>query len=140
MRNLISVWEDMDTGGGGGYEEGLLSVPQGSGSSRRVSQEFVDLRGKFEKLGEGETSDPVCELTKNLKQENIQTTFLTLCMGKGKQRARAGIILERQKLFSIFTAKTVRGGMPLAKPFANKKRGGQDNTVSAGNLTKNMKV
>ena len=53
MRSLISVWEDMDTGRGGGYEEGLLSVPEGSGSSRRVSQEFVDLRGKFEKGGEG---------------------------------------------------------------------------------------
>ena len=61
-------------------------------------------------------------------------------MGKGKQRARAGIVLERQKLFSIFTAKTVRGGMPLAKPSANRKRRGPENTVSEDNPTKKMKV
>ena len=91
-------------------------------------------------MGEGETSGPVCELTNNLKQENIQTSFSTLCMGKGKQRARAGIILERKNLFSIFTAKTVRGGMPLAKPSANRKRGGPGNNISKDNPTKKMKV
>ena len=61
-------------------------------------------------------------------------------MGRNKQRARAGIILERQKLFSIFTAKTVRGGMPLVKTPANRKRGVQDNSVSASNPAKKMKV
>ena len=110
-----------------------------------MSQEFESLRGKFEKLGEGETSGPGCELTNCLKQENIhiQTSFSTLCMGRNKQRARAGIILERQKLFSIFTAKTVRGGMPLVKTPANRKRGErgvQDNSVSASNPAKKMKV
>ena len=145
VRSLISVWEDMDTGGGGGLDAVFLSVPEGAGSGRRMSQEFESLRGKFEKLGEGETSGPGCELTNCLKQENIhiQTSFSTLCMGRNKQRARAGIILERQKLFSIFTAKTVRGGMPLVKTPANRKRGErgvQDNSVSASNPAKKMKV
>ena len=84
VRSLISVWEDMDTGGGGGLDAVFLSVPEGAGSGRRMSQEFESLRGKFEKLGEGETSGPGCELTNCLKQENIhiQTSFSTLCMGR----------------------------------------------------------
>ena len=52
MRNLISVWEDMDTGGGGGLDAVFLSVPERAGSGRRMSQEFESLRGKFEKLGD----------------------------------------------------------------------------------------
>ena len=140
VRSLISAWEDMDTGGGGGLEAVLLSAPGGAGSGRRVSREFENLRGKFEKLGEGETSGPGCALTSNLKQENMQTSFSTLCMGKVKQRARAGVILERENLFSIFTAKTVRGGMPLAKPSANRKRGGPGNNISEDNPKKKMKV
>ena len=93
VRSLISVCEDMDTGGGGGLDAVFLLVPEGAGSGRRMSQEFESLRGKFEKLGEGETSGPGCELTNCLKQENvhIQTSFSTLCMGRNKQRARAAI-------------------------------------------------
>ena len=118
----------------------LLSVPGGAGSGRRMSQEFESLRGKFEKLGEGETSGLGCELTNNLKQGDVQASFSTLCMGKENKRARAGIILERQSLFPIFTAKTVRGGTPLANLSANRKRGGTKNTVSTDNPEKKMKV
>ena len=70
---------------------------------RRVSAEFVDLRGKFEKMEEGEMSGTGRSLTNYPEQENIQTTFSTIYMGRNKQRARAGVILKKQKLFSIFT-------------------------------------
>ena len=53
MRSLISVWEVMDSGGGGVEEENMLLLLPRSGSSRRMSQEFAYLCGKFEKLGEG---------------------------------------------------------------------------------------
>ena len=67
--------------------------------------------------------------TNHSEQENIPITFSTLCMGSKKQRARVGVTLKKQKLFSIFTLQTVRGNTPLAKPAANRKRGRQENTV-----------
>ena len=88
----------MDTGGEVGYGEGLLSVPQGSGSSRSVSQEFVDLFEMFEKLGEGEMSGTGRMLTKSSEQETFPSTFSTLGMGSSKQRARA-----RSKNYCVFS-------------------------------------
>ena len=93
-----------------GEGEGLLLLPPRSGSSRRMSQELADLRGKFEMLGEGETSKPGCVLTKPTEQKLVPVTFSTLGMETKKQRARAGTF--RKKLLS--SANILRGDMLLA--------------------------
>ena len=119
MRSLISVWEVMDSGGGGVEEEGLLLLPPRSGSSRRMSQELAYLRGKFEMLGEGETSKPGCVLTKPTEQKLVPVTFSTLGMETKKQTARAGRF--RKNLLS--SANVLRGDTLLAMSSANRKRG-----------------
>ena len=52
VRSLISVWEDMDTGGGGGLDAVLLSVPEGAGIGRKMSQEKEEQGGTDQELEE----------------------------------------------------------------------------------------
>ena len=139
---LISSWEQLNAGGGGGGMS--LKVPTGmeGKEKRRQSQEFRNLCGQFDGKERGGVETDVSGMPGRDTSRGLECSFASLSGTGTSPGPRKGRGAQRKLNFvqTKLSFEVIRGSAAVVRISTNQKRGRNTDSVEGEKGVKKMKV